>query len=68
MHSVVSVCVYPGRCFTIVDVGGQQLENRWWVAGTDQLASSWSINLDFMRLVLSAMFLLKFVFQTKDFR
>lgn len=27
-----------GICFTIVDVGGQQVENSLWVAGTIRLA------------------------------
>lgn len=54
MHSVVSVyiCVYPGLCFTIVDVGGQQVENSLWVAGTIQHAKVHCVNLDCMNLVL----------------
>lgn len=53
MHSVVSVCVcvYPGLCFTIVDVGGQQVENSLWVAGTIQLAEACSLNLVWMHFL-----------------
>lgn len=50
-RSVATLCTplclfILGFCYTIGDVGGQQLGNRLWVAGTTQLAQAQAVNLE----------------------
>lgn len=69
MHSVASVCicVYPRLCFTIVGVGGQQVNNSLWVASATQLAEAHSVSVDGMNSVLLSVFLLKVNFYLESF-